>query len=61
MKYRVKNLSEILLVDEIEVTDNFFLTGKGICFVYQPYEIGPFSMGEQEIYIPFSDIRNLLK
>lgn len=60
-KYRVQNLSDALLVDEIEVNDNFFLTGKGICFVYQPYEIGPFSMGEQFIYIPYSNISDLLK
>jgi hypothetical protein len=60
-KYGVKNLSEALLVDEIEATDNFFLTGKGICFVYQPYEIGPFSMGEQFIYIPNSNLSDLLK
>ena len=60
-KYRVKNLSEVLLVDEIEVTNNFFLSGKGICFVYQPYEIGPFSMGEQLIYLPFSSLKDLAK
>jgi len=60
-KYRVKNLSEVLLVDEIENTGNFFLSGKGICFVYQPYEIGPFSMGEQLIYLPYSAIKEIIK
>ena len=60
-KYKVQNLSDALLVDEIEPNDNFFLTGKGICFVYQPYEIGPFSMGEQFIYIPYSNLSDLLK
>jgi hypothetical protein len=60
-KYRVQSLSDALLVDEIEPNDNFFLTGKGICFVYQPYEIGPFSMGEQFIYIPYSNLSDLLK
>ena len=60
-KYRVQSLSDALLVDEIEPNDNFFLTGKGICFVYQPYEIGPFSMGEQFIYIPYSNLSDQLK
>jgi hypothetical protein len=60
-KYKAGNLSEILLVEEIEPNENFYLTGKGICFVYQPYEIGPYSMGEQSIYIPYSQIKDIVK
>ncbi len=60
-KYQTNNLSDVLLVDEIIPNENFFLTGKGICFNFQPYEIGPFSMGEQKIYLPFSSIQDIVK
>lgn len=35
--------------------DNFFVTGKGIGFYYFSYEIGPYSMGQITIFIPFSE------
>ena len=60
-KYQTNNLLDVLLVDEIIPNENFFLTGKGICFNFQPYEIGPFSMGEQKIYLPFSSIQDIVK
>ncbi len=60
-KYKVSDLSEALLVAEIEPNENFYLTGKGICFVFQPYEIGPYSMGEQHIYLPYSQIKDIVK
>jgi len=60
-KYKTNHLSDVLLVDEIIPNENFFLTGKGICFNFQPYEIGPFSMGEQKIYLPFSSIEDIVK
>jgi hypothetical protein len=60
-KYGTTRLSDLLLVEEIEPNENFFLTGKGICFVFQPYEIAPFVMGEQNIYLPYSYIKNIVK
>lgn len=36
----------------IEYPDNVMLTEKGIRFVYQPYEIGPWSSGAPEATIP---------
>ena len=60
-KYRTENLSDVLLVEEIEPNDNFFLTGKGICFVFHPYEIGPYAMGEQSIFLSYSELSRIVK
>jgi hypothetical protein len=60
-KYKTNNLTDVLLVNEIIPNENFFLSGKGICFNFQPYEIGPFSMGEQKIYLPFSSIQDIVR
>ncbi len=45
----------------IKPTDNFFVTGKGIGFNYVPYEIGPYAMGEILLFIPFTDLKDLLQ
>jgi Protein of unknown function (DUF3298)/Deacetylase PdaC len=50
-----------LFEDKIAPTENFFLTGKGIGFGYQPYEIGPYAMGEIVIFIPYTELSGLLK
>lgn len=44
-----------LFENKITATDNFYLTGTGITFNYTPYEIGPYAMGEVEVFIPYSD------
>ena len=62
--YNIKNsepLGETLLVDKIRVTDNIFVTSKGIGFGYVPYEIGAFALGDILIYIPYKDIEAYLK
>lgn len=50
-----------LFENKIEPNDNFYITGKGIGFCYNPYEIGPYAMGEIDIFIPFTDLKNYLK
>jgi hypothetical protein len=45
-----------LFEDKIEPNDNFFVTGKGIGFCYNPYEIGPYALGEIDIFIPYTDL-----
>lgn len=44
-----------LFDDTITANENFFLTGTGIGFNYVPYEIGPYSMGEVTVFIPYTD------
>lgn len=59
-QYRIKEtekLSETLLFgDTIEPNDNFFVTGKGIVFGYNPYEIAAYAAGEILVFIPFTDM-----
>lgn len=39
----------------IQPNDNFYITQKGIGFHYQPYEIGPYALGDVELFIPFTE------
>ncbi|SHF03075.1 protein of unknown function [Cnuella takakiae] len=50
-----------LFENKLKTTDNFFVTGKGLGFNYQPYEIGPYAMGEIILYLPYARIRNYLQ
>lgn len=60
-KYAVENLQDVLFVEEIEIIENFFTTDKGLSFMYSPYEIAPFTMGEPVIFLPYSALKNILK
>jgi|SRR6218665_144511 len=44
-----------LFDDKIEANTNFCLTGAGILFTYNPYEIGPYAMGQIDVFIPYSE------
>lgn len=50
-----------LFDNKINPTDNFFVTGKVIGFNYQPYEIGPYALGEIVLYLPYSQVRTYLQ
>lgn len=52
---------DILISNRIPVTDNIFLTGKGIGFNYVPYEIAPYAAGEIVIFIPYNELKPYLK
>ncbi|RPD40274.1 DUF3298 domain-containing protein [Chitinophaga barathri] len=45
----------------IEPNDNFYLTPKGAVFSYTPYEIGPYAVGQITLFVPFSDIKGIVK
>ncbi len=45
-----------LFENKIAPNDNFYITGKGIGFNYVPYEIGPYAMGEINIFISYKDL-----
>jgi hypothetical protein len=48
------------LVDEAELTENFFFTPQGLGFHWDPYEIAPYSEGYVEAVVPFEEIMGLL-
>lgn len=53
-------LNEYLLAEEMFVPEQFYLTGKGITFSYGIYELGPYAMGEINVFIPYTKIAHLL-
>lgn len=58
-----ENLGAALLIDPDELqlpTGNPQFGERGITFVYQQYEIAPYSMGHPSCTIPYSDLRTLL-
>jgi hypothetical protein len=50
-----------LFEDTIGATDNFYITGKGIGFSYAPYEIGPYALGEINLFVPFTELSAYLQ
>lgn len=48
-------------LDAIKPNGNFYITDESINYVFNPYEIAPYYMGQTEVTIPFARIRNILK
>ena len=53
-------LNSRLFVDEMYATDNFFVTDKGITFIYTSYEIASYADGEVSVFIPFAKMMKWL-
>lgn len=47
--------------DSIKPNGNFYITDESINYVFNPYEIAPYYMGQTEVTIPFNRLRNILK
>ena len=71
LQYMVEQNDEIALiqdlqeagynVDDIHPNDNFYLAEEGITYVFNPYDIAPYALGETEILIPWIALQNILK
>ncbi|MEI7723557.1 MAG: DUF3298 domain-containing protein [Bacteroidota bacterium] len=48
-------------VDEIKPNDNFYVKGQGIGFLYNHYEIAPYSFGATDIFLTREELKGLLK
>jgi hypothetical protein len=55
------HLGDRLLVEEVPVTNNVFLSATGLCFVYNPYEIASYADGEIELFIPYNRLQPYLQ
>lgn len=44
-----------------EPNDNFMVNKKGILFNYTPYEIASFAQGEIQLFVPFEELKTILK
>src|SRR5690606_2206218 len=49
-----KPLTEWLFEKHLAVTDNFYLNEKGLNFLYNPYEVAPYAVGQIEVFIPYT-------
>ena len=48
---------ESLFVTDVQPTGNYILTSDSITFIYNPYEIGPYSLGTPSISVPIKECR----
>jgi len=47
--------------DSIKPNGNFYITDESINYVFNPYEIAPYYMGQTEVTIPFNRLKSLLR
>lgn len=47
--------------DKFSLPDNFSIAEHGLLFLYNPYEIASYADGMIEVFIPYADIKSLLK
>ena len=50
-----------LFVSEVEPNGNFEVSDKGITYIYNPYEIAPYSEGTIRITVPWKELQPILK
>ncbi len=48
-------------VEAIKPNGNFYITDQSINYVFNPYEIGPYYMGQTEVTLPFARLSQILK
>jgi hypothetical protein len=46
---------------EIRPNGNFYISDEGIVYVFNPYEIAPYSTGQTEVTLPYDRLKVLLK
>lgn len=58
----VADLSELdFWEDKIAPNDNFYVSDEGLVYIYNPYDIAPYSMGQIEVSLPYAKLKPLLK
>lgn len=50
-----------LWIDSIKPNGNFYITDISINYVFNPYEIGPYYLGQTEVILPFDRIKAVIK
>lgn len=56
-----EQLDTQLLVNDMRLTTNVCLTPGGALFVYVPYEITAYALGEIPVFVPLAELRPLLR
>ncbi|MGC3979082.1 MAG: DUF3298 domain-containing protein [Paludibacteraceae bacterium] len=47
--------------DQIKPNGNFYIDEEGLVYVFNQYEIAPYSMGQTEVTLPFEKLKPLMK
>lgn len=47
-------------INEIAPNNNFWINNEGVHYIYNQYEIAPYSMGPIEVTIPYEDIASII-
>ena len=58
-EYELRNMG--YNTDDIVPNDNFYISEKGITYVYNPYDIAPYAMGRSEILLSWQNIIPLMQ
>lgn len=56
-----KALREDFLLKDLEITNNFYADDMGLHFVYNQYDIAPYSEGAQNILVRWDALKDILK
>jgi hypothetical protein len=57
-----RQLSEAgFFTDTVKPNDNFYITGEGIGFLYNHYEIAPYASSPNNCFLPFSELEAMIK
>lgn len=64
-KYEVNTPEELLNqgffdINEIAPNNNFWISNQAIHYIYNQYEIAPYSMGPIEVAVPYKDIQSII-
>ncbi|MBK6914308.1 MAG: DUF3298 domain-containing protein [Ignavibacteriales bacterium] len=62
-EFEVERFTDIGLFEEkltISAEQDFYLTNNALVIEFDPYEIGPYVMGDVEILLPWNEIENLM-
>ena len=51
----------MMFLKEIEPNGNFSISDKGVTYIYNHYEIAPYSMGIIRITIPWEDLNDIIR
>lgn len=47
--------------NQFKLNDNSAITSGGLKFLFNPYEVAAYAVGQIKVFIPFKDIKNVLK
>lgn len=64
-KYKVDTPEELINegffdINDISPNNNFWINNEGVHYIYNQYEIAPYSMGPIEVTIPYEDIKSII-